>query len=259
MEAEERRRSQERWMSDEARVMVGTIAFGLGINKSAVRAVIHLSLPKSIEQYYQEAGRAGRDGLPAECVLLWQKRDAGLHAHFIGQITDPSEKQRAWDRYHEIRNFVESKVCRHLQICRHFGETPKWRTCEACDFCGYEPAWLSVREETPSRPALLQQKAPPRKHAGTSQGRSFSDVDPALREYLRDWRRNTAKRQSVPAFVVMHDTTLDEICRTHPRSHADLLRVSGIGERKAELYGSQILAALKEFKKGSRTAKSSAK
>ena len=80
-------------MSDEVRVLVGTIAFGLGINKAAVRAVIHLSLPKSIEQYYQEAGRAGRDGLPADCVLLWQKRDAGLLAHFIAADQRPGREE----------------------------------------------------------------------------------------------------------------------------------------------------------------------
>src|SRR5437660_2078897 len=114
LDARTRRRNQERWMSDEVRVLVGTIAFGLGINKAAVRAVIHLSLPKSIEQYYQEAGRAGRDGLPADCLLLWQKRDAGLLAHFVEQITDPAEKQRAWQRYHQVRGFVEVAKCRHL-------------------------------------------------------------------------------------------------------------------------------------------------
>jgi len=271
MEAEGRRRSQERWMSDEVRVLVGTIAFGLGINKAAVRAVIHLSLPKSIEQYYQEAGRAGRDGLPADCILLWQKRDAGLLAHFIGQITDPAEKQRAWQRYHEIRGFVESEICRHLQICRHFGETPKWRTCEVCDVCGYEPDWLSAREETPPKKSKAKRRTAERplsqiniatrpvaaaeqQRTWSSQESVASDIDPALREYLREWRRDTAKQQNTPAFVVMHDTTLDDICRLRPRSKSELLRVSGIGERRAELYGPQIFAALVRFKKGSRAA-----
>ena len=139
-----RRRNQEKWMSDEVPVLVGTVAFGLGINKAAVRAVIHLSLPKSIEQYYQEAGRAGRDGLPADCVMLWQKRDVGLLAHFMEQLTDPQERERGWQRYHIIRNFVESTGCRHRQICLHFGETPKWATCGACDVCGCEITWLKT-------------------------------------------------------------------------------------------------------------------
>jgi ATP-dependent DNA helicase RecQ len=149
MDSATRRCNQEKWMSDEVPVLVGTVAFGLGINKAAVRAVIHLSLPKSIEQYYQEAGRAGRDGLPADCVLLWQKRDAGLLAHFIEQLSDSKEHERAWQRYHIIRNFVDSTRCRHQQICLHFGETPKWTKCGACDVCGYEIGWLRAPVASP--------------------------------------------------------------------------------------------------------------
>ncbi|MGH9558863.1 MAG: RecQ family ATP-dependent DNA helicase [Bryobacteraceae bacterium] len=137
-----RAKNQEAWMSGGKRILVGTVAFGMGINKPDVRAVLHRSLPKSLEQYYQEAGRAGRDGAPADCVLLWQKRDAGLLAHFIRSLDDARERSRAWDRYRVIRRFAEEHECRHRQICLHFGETPKWERCEACDVCGVAPEWL---------------------------------------------------------------------------------------------------------------------
>ena len=151
MESAARRENQEKWMADEVRVMVGTMAFGLGINKASVRAVIHLSLPKSVEQYYQEAGRAGRDALPADCFLFWQKKDTGLHAFFIGKIEDPAEKERAWQRYHEVERFVQSTECRQRDICLHFGETPKWEHCGTCDLCAGAPGWLNVERQTRRR------------------------------------------------------------------------------------------------------------
>ena len=248
MDAGERRRNQERWMSDEVRVLVGTIAFGLGINKATVRAVIHLALPKSVEQFYQEAGRAGRDGNPADCILLWRKQDAGLLGYFANQILDAAERERAWQRYNVIRAFVESGRCRHRQICTHFGETPKWTSCGGCDICGAAPAWLTDGKSPALKPRTAGRSVP----IGAKERTPAPPADQALHDYLREWRRVTAKEQGMPAYVVLHDSSLDEICRTLPRSIRDLLRITGIGERKAELYGQSILAALQQYREGAR-------
>ena len=246
MDAARRSRNQEAWMSDEVRVLVGTIAFGLGINKASVRAVIHLSLPKSVEQYYQEAGRAGRDGLPSDCAMLWQKRDAGLLAHFIDAIGDPDERERAWQRYHVIRSFAESIACRHRQICLHFGETPKWHKCEMCDVCVSTPEWLTGETIAPARTADIPK---PKPAAPAVEARP---ANAELIEYLREWRRNVSLRDNVAAFIVMHDSTLEDLCRRLPRNREELLHVSGIGERKAEKYGAEILTALESFRSGAR-------
>ena len=229
MTGEVRKRNQELWVAGERRVLVGTIAFGMGINKADVRAVIHLSLPRSVEQYYQEAGRAGRDGQAADCVLLWQRKDAELLGYFNDQVRDEQERRRCWDSYEGIRRYVEGPECRHRRICLHFGETPKWSSCGMCDRCSRMPAWLEGGEYATSG----------------GQGDTVT-ADPELMACLTEWRLRTARAKGVPAYVVMDDALMGAICVRRPRTIAELRDVTGIGSRQVERYGDDLLSFFKE-------------
>jgi ATP-dependent DNA helicase RecQ len=239
MDAAERAKNQTRWMEDEVNVLVGTVAFGLGINKPDVRAVVHLSLPKSIEQYYQEAGRAGRDGKQADCFLLWQKRDTALLAHFIEQIEDEAEKARGWQRYRDITGFASAKQCRHKRICAHFGEAAKWEKCGACDVCSGTIAALPPDSDTPPLLRAYQRERKRKKSAVLTTMRVESDL--ALLKALKNWRLARAREDVLPAFVIFHDSVLAEISAVKPRTLEALCGIKGIGENKLARYGEEIL------------------
>ena len=239
---EERYTAQEAFQRDDTDVIVATVAFGMGIDKSNVRFVIHRDMPKDVESWYQEIGRAGRDGVESDCVLFYSWADVKMHERFLDDIEDPELRRAKGQATVSLFNLLESGHCRHRAILRHFDEMmePCGVSCDVCT--GVTVAELAaeammigkVRTVRPRRAA----------HRFSTDGSNGTPEDVALFESLRALRKKLADAQRVPAYVVFSDKVMLEMIARRPTTAGEMLEVPGVGPVKLERYGQAFLDLL---------------
>ncbi len=236
----DRHAAQEAFQHDEVDVIVATVAFGMGIDKSNVRYVIHRDMPKDVESWYQEMGRAGRDGVDADCVIFYSWADVKMHERFLDDIEDPELWRAKRQSTVGLFDLLESKRCRHQAILRHFDE--EMGPCVAsCDVCtGVTAAELAAE-------AMMGDVTLPKRRRAThvsSTAGPMPPADEALFEALRALRKELADAQRKPAYIVFSDKVLLEMAVRRPATPEALLDVPGVGPAKLERYGQAFLDVL---------------
>ena len=239
---DERKQNQEDFTYDRIRVMVATNAFGMGIDKSNVRYVLHYNMPQSLEYYYQEAGRAGRDGEEAECVLFFSKQDIMINKFLLqnkasaGDVASDMQKTANDQRkLQQMINYCETDKCLREFILSYFGDTTPC-ICNKCSNC------VVVEDEEEETYVETGKK---RKKAAQLAG--LNELGAALFEKLRNVRTELAAEKSVPPYIICSDKTLKDMCAKLPRDKEQLADVYGMGEQKIQNYGEAFVTAVNSF------------
>lgn len=239
---DERKQNQEDFTYDRIRVMVATNAFGMGIDKSNVRYVLHYNMPQSLEYYYQEAGRAGRDGEEAECVLFFSKQDIMINKFLLqnkasaGDVASDMQKTANDQRkLQQMINYCETDKCLREFILSYFGDTTPC-ICNKCSNC------VVVEDEEEETYVETGKK---RKKAAQLAG--LNELGAAMFEKLRSVRTELAAEKSVPPYIICSDKTLKDMCAKLPRDKEQLADVYGMGEQKIQNYGEAFVTAVNSF------------
>lgn len=239
---DERKQNQEDFTYDRIRVMVATNAFGMGIDKSNVRYVLHYNMPQSLEYYYQEAGRAGRDGEEAECVLFFSKQDIMINKFLLQNkastgdaASDMQKTANDQRKLQQMINYCETDKCLREFILSYFGDTTPC-ICNKCSNC------VVVEDEEEETYVETGKK---RKKSAQLAG--LNELGAALFEKLRSVRTELAAEKSVPPYIICSDKTLKDICAKLPRDKEQLADVYGMGEQKIQNYGEAFVTAVNSF------------
>ena len=237
MDATARSSAQDAFQRDDVDVIVATVAFGMGIDKSNIRYVIHRDMPKSVEGWYQEIGRAGRDGAIADCVMFYSWGDVLSYDRFTDGL-DTSLAQAQQRQTRDLFRLSEAPRCRHQALLAHFGE--RMEACgTSCDVCtGADPMKAAPTPGKAKRGSPRGSRAP--MPDGPVEGEEL------LYRELKILRKRLADAKGVPAYVIFSDATLQQMARFRPATEAEFLALSGVGPKKLQQYGESFIRLLSQ-------------